>query len=79
VAQSLGIGLGTVAGVERRASAASLGWADIEGLTDEAIETRLYPPPEAQPARALGPGPIVSMTLEKRENLDRAVEGESRR
>ena len=74
VAQSLRIGLGTVSGVERRACAASLGWANVERLTDEALETRLYP----RPARALGPGPIVSMTLEKRGNLDRAVDSSSR-
>jgi hypothetical protein len=44
VAQSLSIGLGTVSGVERRARAADLGWADVEGLADEALETRLFPP-----------------------------------
>jgi transposase len=44
VAQSLSIGLGTVSGVERRARAAGLRWADVEGLADEALETRLYPP-----------------------------------
>jgi hypothetical protein len=44
VAQSLSIGLGTVSGVERRARAASLRWTDVEGLADEALETRLYPP-----------------------------------
>ena len=37
VAQSLSIGLGTVSGVERRARAAGLDWADVEGLTDEAL------------------------------------------
>jgi transposase len=44
VAQSLSIGLGTVSGVERRARAAGLSWTDVEGLADEALETRLYPP-----------------------------------
>ncbi len=44
VAQSLRIGLGTVSGVERRARAAGLRWTDVEGLADEALESRLYPP-----------------------------------
>src|SRR3990170_1991203 len=44
VAQSLSIGLGTVSGVERRARAAGLSWAEVEGLSDEALEQRLYPP-----------------------------------
>jgi hypothetical protein len=44
VAQSLSIALGTVSGVERRARAAGLRWSDVEGLADEVIETRLYPP-----------------------------------
>ena len=44
VAQSLSIGLGTVSGVERRAHAAGLRWTDVEGLADEALEIRLYPP-----------------------------------
>jgi hypothetical protein len=44
VAQSLSSGLGTVSGVERRARAAGLSWIDVEGLADEVIETRLYPP-----------------------------------
>jgi transposase len=44
VAQSLSIGLGTVSGVERRARAAGLSWAEVEGLSDEALEQRLHPP-----------------------------------
>src|SRR5262245_46782776 len=44
VAQSLSIGLGTVSGVERRARAAGLDWAAVEGVPDEVLEGRLYPP-----------------------------------
>jgi transposase len=44
VARSLSIGLGTVSGVERRARAAGLDWAAVEGVPDEVLEGRLYPP-----------------------------------
>jgi transposase len=44
VAQSLSIGLGTVSGVERRARAAGLDWAAVEGVSDEVLDGRLYPP-----------------------------------
>jgi transposase len=44
VAQSLSIGLGTVSGVERRARAAGLDWAAVEGVPDDVLEGRLYPP-----------------------------------
>ncbi len=45
VAGQLGAGLGTVSGVERRARAAGLDWPQVEALTDEVLETRLYGPP----------------------------------
>jgi transposase len=45
VAGHLGTGLGTVSGVERRARAAGLDWAQVEALSDEALEARLYGPP----------------------------------
>ena len=45
VAQHLGAGLGTVSGVERRARAAGLDWPQVEALSDEALEARLYGPP----------------------------------
>ena len=62
VAQSLSIGLGTVSGVERRARAAGLRWTDVEGLTDEALETRLYPPG----AHRQGPAPLARLRLPPR-------------
>jgi transposase len=41
----LGAGLGTVSGVERRARAAGLDWPQVEALSDEALEARLYGSP----------------------------------
>jgi len=45
VARHLEIGLGTVSGVERRARAGGLDWPQVEALSDEALEARLYGPP----------------------------------
>ena len=45
VAQHLEAGLGTVSGVERRAQAAGLDWPQVEALSDEVLEARLYGPP----------------------------------
>jgi transposase len=45
VAAGLGIGLGTVSTIERRARAIGLTWADVEGLSDEILEARVYGPP----------------------------------
>ncbi|MGH9022212.1 MAG: recombinase family protein, partial [Acidimicrobiia bacterium] len=41
----LGAGLGTVSGVERRARAAGLDWLQVEALSDEVLEARLYGAP----------------------------------
>ena len=45
VARSLGVGLGTVSSVERRAQATRLDWPQVQGLTEEALEARLYGAP----------------------------------
>src|SRR5438093_6896306 len=45
VAEGLRIGLGTVSTVERRARAAGLDWGQVDTLTDEALEARVYGPP----------------------------------
>ena len=45
VAQQLGAGLGTVSSVERRAHAAGLDWPQVEALSDEVLEARLYGAP----------------------------------
>jgi transposase/DNA replication protein DnaC len=45
VAEHLRAGLGTVSGVERRARAAGLDWPQVEALSDEVLEARLYGAP----------------------------------
>jgi len=45
VAEGLRVGLGSVSTVERRARAAGLDWGQVEPLTDEALEARVYGPP----------------------------------
>jgi len=47
VAQSLGISHGTVGSIVLRARAAGLDWPQVESLTDDALEVRLYGPPSA--------------------------------
>src|SRR6266487_2924944 len=45
VAQSVGVGLGSVSSVERRARTAELDWPQVHALSDAALEARLYGPP----------------------------------
>src|SRR5574341_199504 len=47
VAQSLGISHGAVGAIVVRARAAGLDWPQVEALTDDALEVRLYGPPRA--------------------------------
>jgi transposase len=51
VAGSLGVAIGTVGTMVLRAQAAGLDWPQVEALTDEALETRLYGPPVAPGAQ----------------------------
>jgi transposase len=46
VGRSLGVGLGTISSVVSRAQAAGLDWAQVQGLSDDALESRLYGRPE---------------------------------
>jgi hypothetical protein len=46
VAQSLGLGLGTISSVLTRAAGAGLDWSQVQTLTDDALESRLYRRPE---------------------------------
>jgi transposase len=46
VAGSLGVGLGTITSLLTRAEAAGLAWPQVQTLTDEALEGRLYGRPE---------------------------------
>ena len=45
VAQSLGVSVGTVGTTVLRARAAGLDWPQVQALTDDAPEARLYGPP----------------------------------
>src|SRR5438128_12150081 len=48
VARSLGVSVGTVSGVARRATKAGLDWAAVTALSEEELEARvLTPPPQA--------------------------------
>lgn len=47
-ARSLGVSPGAVASVVGRAKVCGLAWAEVEGLTDEALERRLYGPPAGE-------------------------------
>ncbi len=49
VAASLGVSVGAISGVLRRAEAAGLEWASVEALPEPELEARLYVPAEAQP------------------------------
>ena len=42
VAQSLGVGLGTISSVLTRARATGLAWAQAQTLSDDVLESRLY-------------------------------------
>ena len=46
MARSLGVSNGTVGTTVLRARAAGLDWSQVQGLTDEALETRLYGRPD---------------------------------
>jgi hypothetical protein len=65
-ARSLGISPGAVASVITRASGIGLTWDALEGLTDDALEQRLYGP--KIPGRAARPLPDVSAHLKPRKS-----------
>lgn len=46
IAQSVGVSPGSVGGAVCRATAAGLGWEQVEALDETALERRLYGPPE---------------------------------
>ncbi len=85
VAESLRVSLGTVSGVVRRAVRAQLDWAQVEALTDDALEARLYGPPATpRGARPLPDGaalhverrkPGVTLELLHLEYLERHPDG----
>jgi transposase len=68
VAQSCKVGLGTVYEYTRRARDAGLSWPLPEGLTDEELDRRLFPPPPAIPSdqRPQPDWPALSRELAKK-------------
>jgi transposase len=86
VARSLRVGLGTISSVTRRAEAAGLDWAQVQTLTDEALEGRLYgrpdvagqgprPAPDGAWIHAERRRPGVTLELLHLEYLERNPEG----
>jgi transposase len=70
VAESLGIGLGTVSVVLERATQAGLDWAAVEALPEETLEARLYTRPlVARPERAARPWPDCAYIHRERRKL----------
>ena len=89
VAQSLGVALGTISSVVTRAQAAGLDWAQVQGLADEAVESRLYGRPEVAGQRqrpapdwawihAERRRPGVTLELLHLEYLERSPDGYER-
>jgi len=86
VARSLRVGLGTISSVTRRAEAAGLDWAQVQTLTDEALEGRLYgrpdvagqgprPAPDCAWIHAERRRPGVTLELLHTEYLERYPDG----
>ena len=86
VARSLRVGLGTISSVTRRAQAAGLDWAQVQALTDEALEGRLYgrpdvagqgprPAPDCAWIHAERRRPGVTLELLHTEYLERYPDG----
>jgi hypothetical protein len=62
VAQSLKVGMGTISSVVARAQGAGLHWPQVQPLSDDVLESRLYGRPEVagqreRPARTAEPTP----------------------
>lgn len=85
VAQSVGLGIGTVTGVLQRAEAAGVTWEVAQALTDEALEARLYGPrvgpavtrelPDPREIHLELKRPGVTLTLLHHEYRENAPEG----
>ena len=68
VAASLSVSKTTVLNCLRRAEVVGLGWPLPDDLTDEVLEARLYPPPQAVPEdrRPLPDWPTLHRELKRR-------------
>jgi len=81
VAQSLGLGMGTVTAILQKAVLAGLTWPDAEGLPDDALELRVYGPTTGSALAKVLPDPVylhtertkpgVTLTLLHQEYLER--------
>jgi transposase len=81
VAQSLGLGLGTVSKILRLAEMAPLTWPEAEGLPDDVLELKVYGPATGPVAAKILPDPVyihtertkpgVTLTLLHQEYLER--------
>ena len=81
VAQSLGLGMGTVTAILQKASATGLTWPDAEGMPDDALELRVYGPATGPALAKVLPDPVylhtertkpgVTLTLLHQEYLER--------
>jgi transposase len=81
VAQSLGLGMGTVTAILQKATAAALTWPDVEGLPDDALELRVYGPATGPALAKVLPDPVylhtertkpgVTLSLLHQEYLER--------
>jgi len=55
IARALHVGIGTTSQVVARAKRAQIAcWSEVEALSDEELEARMYPPPVAVGARPCG-------------------------
>ena len=82
IAASLGVSATAAGECIRRARRAGLGWPLPEGLTDQALEDRLYPPPPAGAAKDGRPQPdwaAVHASCAGRGDAPAAVGGASGR
>jgi hypothetical protein len=73
IARGLGISSGTVGATVLRARAAGLDWSQVEALTDDALEVRLYRLREAA-GRRDRPGPDCAALHAERRNPDVTLE-----
>lgn len=71
IARSLGISAGVVSLASKRAAEATLDWAAVEALDDDALERRLYP---AVVAAAQRPGPDCSWIHRERHRVGVTLE-----
>jgi hypothetical protein len=63
VARSLGLGLGTISSLLARAQVAELDWSQVQALTDELLERRLYRRPACPEPPRERPPPVKNSAI----------------